>query len=645
MKSKSLTLNAKFTLTIGLILLIFCVVFSFLLYGHLKNRVIEDAREKTLIIMTQVSAIGDYIKNTLRPRMFEFLKSTDANDAFIVEAMSTTHVTQEVMKRFNADLKDYIYRRVSDNPLNPKDKADSLHEELISKFRKESRQNSWNGIIRIGKEDYIIRAKAIVSDKGCLACHGDPASAPKGLVKKYGTKSGFWWKEGDVVGIESVTIPLSITLGQIKGIAISTFVFGFTTLLFLFISLQGAFWSLVSRPLGRLTTLFKGIANGTEPLNQDLKITARDEIGELTDSFNQMARHLYNAQEDLKKNAENLRSIFEGISDPLALVNPDCTLEITNKAYRDWIAKGRSAVFTKRCRPENCDADTMCPVCYLKKVKEERKAVSEYWEGEDGRHYYIHLYPISDDSGNVLKAVHYVKDITDKKQIDEQMRLTEKLAAVGQLSAGIAHEINNPLGGIRLCFHNLINTGMDDETRDAHIEVINTGLDRIQNIIKQLMDFSKKSSLSVSPVSLNSLIENVLKLTDYLISKKNITVSKRLSPRIADIMVDPNKMEQVFLNIILNAVQAIDGKGGSLHIETTFDGGYCIASFSDSGPGIPDTVLPYVFDPFFTTKPVGEGTGLGLSVSKSIIEQHRGEIIVDASERGTKFTVRLPAQS
>lgn len=640
MKLNNLKLSTKFTLTVGFILLIFCIIFSALLYLHLKNKVIEDANEKTLIIMTQIGALGDYIKNTLRPKMFQVLPNVKGE--FIVEAMSTTHVTHEVMKRFNNDLKDYIYRRVSDNPLNPKDRADALHERMIDYFRKNKSQKSWNGIIKIDGKEFIIRVKAIVAEAGCLACHGDPSSAPKGLIKKYGVKNGFGWKEGEVVGVESVTIPLDITLGQIKGIAISTFIFGFITLLFLFVSLQGAFWSLVSRPLSRLSALFKDIARGTEPLNQDLAIASKDEIGELTDSFNQMARHLYNAHEDLRKNAETLRSIFEGITDPLALVNPDCSLEITNRAYREWMAKGKSAVFTKKCQPENCDADTMCPVCFLAKAKKERRAISEYWEGDDGRYYYVHLYPIFDDDGNVVKAVHYVKDITDKKQMDEQMRMAEKLAAVGHLAAGIAHEINNPLGGIRLCFNNLMTTSMDEESRRMHIDVINSGLERIQGIVKQLLEFSKKSSLSVEPVSINSLIEDVLKLTDYLISKKGVKVIKNLSSDVPEIMVDPNKMEQVFLNIILNAVQAMEGSSGTLIIETAVYNGYCKASFVDSGPGIPDDVLPYIFDPFFTTKPVGQGTGLGLSVSKSIVEQHNGKILVETNQKGTKFTVILP---
>ena len=111
--------------------------------------------------------------------------------------------------------------------------------------------------------------------------------------------------------------------------------------------------------------------------------------------------------------------------------------------------KGVSAVFTKECHSENCDADTLCPVCFLEKAKREKRAVSEYWEDYDEKFYYIHLYPIFDDEGDVIKAVHYVKDITDKKQIEEHMRRAEKLAAIGQLSSGVAHEINNPLGGIK----------------------------------------------------------------------------------------------------------------------------------------------------------------------------------------------------
>ncbi len=641
MDFKNLKLSTKFTLTVGFILLVFSLVFSVFLYSQLKNRVLENANEKTLIILTQIKAVGDYVKSTLRPKMFEILPE-DAGEEFIVEAMSATHVTHKVMELFNNDLKDYVYKRVSDNPINSVNKADSFHSEMIAYFQKNKDQKLWDGVVKTKGQEFLIRMRPVVAERTCLGCHGDPVSAPKGLVERYGITSDPGWKVGDVVGVDSISVPIAIPLARIKGIALITFLFGFAALVFLFTSLEGAFWRLVNKPLRRLKTTFEGIVKGTVPLDKSIPITTYDEIGELTASFNQMAKYLHNAQEDLKKNAETLRSIFEGISDPLALVNPDCSLELTNSAYREWMTRGKSAVFTKKCHPDDCGVDAMCPVCLLQRVAKERKAISECWKGDDSQFYYVHLYPIFDDDGNVIKAVHYVKDITDRKQMDEQMRMAEKLAAVGQLSAGVAHEINNPLGGIRLCFNNLMTTEMGEETRRAHIDVINSGLAKIQDIIGQLVDFSKKSSLSVSSVSVNHLIENVLKLTDYLISKKEIKIIKNLSPDIPEIIVDRNKIEQVFLNIVLNAVHAMDNAPGTLTVETMLDGGYCKVSFSDTGPGIPDDILPDIFDPFFTTKGVGDGTGLGLSVSRSLVEQHNGKIKVETSEIGTKFIIELP---
>lgn len=633
------SLSTKFTFSVGIIVFIFCIAFSILLYYHLKKRTIEEANEKTRIILTQMDAIGDYVNEELRPTLFDFLRGSERED-FIAEAMSTTFVRLHVMERFRKTFKDYIYKRVSLYPLNPEQKADRLHEVLIARFQDKRDEDSWNGMVVIDGEEFLIRAKPVIVEKGCLICHGRLKDAPRSLIKKYKRDSDFPWKEGDVMGVESVAVPLATTLGRIKEIVVGTFLTGAIALFFLFLSIQGAFYSLVSRPLSRLTDLFKHIVDGTEPLPQGIPVKRMDEIGELINSFNQMSRHLYEAQEGLRKNADTLRTIFEGISDPLALVNPNCKVELTNQTYRDWIAKGLSAVFTTECESPDSGADAITPACLLRRVLEKRRQVSEYWE-DNGRYYYIHLYPVFDENGEVIKVVHYVKDITEKRNLEEQMRVAEKLAAIGQLSAGIAHEINNPLGGIRLCFNNLINTEMDEKTKALHVEVINSGLSRIQDIVRQLLDFSKQTDLVLAPISVNVLVEDSLVLTEYLIKKKGIKVIKMLSHDIPEIMVDRNKMEQVFLNIILNAIQAM-GSGGLLTIETIHDNGRCIISFSDTGDGIPNDVLPRIFEPFFTTKPIGEGTGLGLSVSKSIVEQHNGSIDVETSDNGTRFIVELP---
>jgi two-component system sensor histidine kinase HydH len=224
---------------------------------------------------------------------------------------------------------------------------------------------------------------------------------------------------------------------------------------------------------------------------------------------------------------------------------------------------------------------------------------------------------------------------------DEKCRL-ERLSVIGQVAAGVAHEINNPLGGMKLCFNNLTSTEMDDAVKQEHIAVINAGIDRIQSIVRQLLDFSKHSALTLAPSSLNRILENVLKLAEYTIERKGIEIVKDLSPDLPETMADVHKLEQVFLNLLINAMQAMDGKGGVLTLRTWRQGNHCAASVTDTGTGIAQELIPKIFDPFFTTKEVGQGTGLGLSVSKAIVEQHRGEITVKSSGAGTTVIVRIP---
>jgi len=241
-------------------------------------------------------------------------------------------------------------------------------------------------------------------------------------------------------------------------------------------------------------------------------------------------------------------------------------------------------------------------------------------------------------AGHLLDAQEKLKKTAE---IERQMMETEKLASLGQLSAGVAHEINNPLGGIKLCFNNLLNTPMDEATRQQHVAVINSGFDRIQNIVRQLLDFSKNSPLSLSRHSINTIIENVLTLSEYTLSKRDIRITRHLSQDIPDLNVDANKIEQVFLNLFINAAQAM-GQGGELAISTRSDEHFCYISVSDNGPGIPEDIRSKVFDPFFTTKGVGQGTGLGLTVSKAIIEQHEGALTMESSDEGTTFSIALP---
>ncbi len=642
METKGLKLSTKFSLTIALILLFFCAVLSFLFYFYLKNQIIEDAKEKTMIIMAQVKAVGDYVKETLRPRVSDAILHMKAHEDFVIEAMSTTFVTNEVMRHFKQNIEGYIYKRVSNNPLNPNNKADPFHSRMVVFFENNRQQEIWQDVITADGQKYLIRMRPIIGEEGCLKCHGNPSEAPKGIIKKYGGVGGFGYKVGKVMGVESVAVPLDIAFAGVRKAAINAFIFCISILFSLFIVLQGTFWQMVSKPLKQLTDIFKGIVDGTEYLGKKISSNRSDEIGSLMTSFNVMASHLSGAQEDLRKNIETLQSIFNGISDPLALVSPDCSIIMSNKAYREWISKGSPAVLGKRCYERVHQDKSFCSACILEQVIKEKRPIYGDFKTQDGQHYSAHFYPIFGDPGVVSRVVHYVKNITERKLIEEQMMKTEKLASLGQIAAGVAHEINNPLGGVRLCFNNLMMTDMDEELKKRHINTINSGIDRIQNIVRLLLDFSKSSPLNISPCSINNVIERVLDLSDYLITKKGIRLVKNLSADIPELMIDSQKMEQVFLNVIINAIQAIDGHPGILTIETALEGKYCNISIADTGRGISGDILPHIFDPFFTTKDIGEGTGLGLTVSKAIVEQHKGEIVVESSDSNTKFTVKLP---
>ncbi|OCC14140.1 sensory box sensor histidine kinase [Dissulfuribacter thermophilus] len=219
---------------------------------------------------------------------------------------------------------------------------------------------------------------------------------------------------------------------------------------------------------------------------------------------------------------------------------------------------------------------------------------------------------------------------------------TEKMATVGNLAAGVAHEINNPLGGVILCFKNLIESDMDEETRKIHIEVINSGLLKIQKTVKELLDFARKTPMAKVPSSVNSILDESIRLVDCMLAKRNIKIIKDFYVDMPTVLVDPGKIEQVIINIIINAVHAM-GENGTLFISTAVEDDMCVISIKDTGPGIDPKILSRIFDPFFTTKEPGKGTGLGLAVCKAIIEQHGGRIEVESEKgAGARFIIKLP---
>ena len=240
----------------------------------------------------------------------------------------------------------------------------------------------------------------------------------------------------------------------------------------------------------------------------------------------------------------------------------------------------------------------------------------------------------------------------EKEKMNEQIVETGKLASVGELAAGIAHEINNPVaimveeaGWIEDLLEDV--EGEDglknlDEFRRSLEQIKNQGR-RCKEITHKLLSFARKTDSRVQEVQVNHLIEEIVSLSAQRAKYSKVTIETNLANDLPTVQVSQSELQQVFLNLINNALDAMAKKGGIIHISSKADGAFLIFEVTDNGPGIPEANLSRVFDPFFTTKPVGKGTGLGLSICYGIIKKMGGDIdvhsVVDA---GTAFRVRIP---
>lgn len=267
-------------------------------------------------------------------------------------------------------------------------------------------------------------------------------------------------------------------------------------------------------------------------------------------------------------------------------------------------------------------------------------------------------------STNVTKRVHleealkqYTVELEDKvdrgtataKKLEQQVMHSEKLAALGRLAAGVAHEIGNPLTSIST-FSQMLREMAQDEFSQKSLDIINNHIQRITDIVRRMATFARADSLNIKETQVNDVLQSTLDLMRLdKRMKSSIAMHVSLDPSLPKIMIDEGQIAQVFINIILNALDAMPG-GGTLSISTRHategpEGGRIEATFADTGTGIPGEELGKIFDPFYTTKEAGKGTGLGLSLSYEIVRRFKGDIHVRSEVgAGTTFTITLPVE-
>ena len=234
------------------------------------------------------------------------------------------------------------------------------------------------------------------------------------------------------------------------------------------------------------------------------------------------------------------------------------------------------------------------------------------------------------------------EDITEKLKQETELLQASKYASIGKLTAGISHEIGNPLASISSLVQEMQDVGDEDFNKDA-LETVNQHIERIVRIVRSLGNFARIYTPEKVPTDLIGVLDSTLSLTRYDKRFRNIEISKDVD-FVPPVKANPDQLQQVFLNILLNALDAMP-EGGRLDIKLSRSGAHAVVSFKDSGVGMDRETRERVFDPFFTTKPYGRGMGMGMSICYGIIKEHGGIITVDSDEgHGTKFTIRLPVE-
>jgi signal transduction histidine kinase len=279
-----------------------------------------------------------------------------------------------------------------------------------------------------------------------------------------------------------------------------------------------------------------------------------------------------------------------------------------------------------------------------------------------GNIFHFWAYPLIDDEGRLYAIVHYLKDVTAQKRLEHQLIRSDKLASLGTLVAGIAHEINNPLGIIAGYAEALLDraddpglkTNAEFEDFPGYLKTIHNEIFRCKTILRSLLEFARPSGGTFREIDLNELIKEVLLLLKHRTARLKHSLELDLNRDISKILADAGSLRQLLMNLLLNAIY-FTPEGGSISIRTEAgessqeelfgsSPGSIRLSVSDTGAGIPGEVVDKIFDPFFTTKPVGEGTGLGLTICHRIVEEHGGTIDVRSEPgRGATFIITLPA--
>jgi two-component system NtrC family sensor kinase len=404
------------------------------------------------------------------------------------------------------------------------------------------------------------------------------------------------------------------------------------------------------------------------------------------DVFNIFWKAIGREERKLRERTEEMETIVNGIQDFILVITPEMEIVECNESFLTKMHYSREDVIGKKCHEVYHKIDHPCNGgeidCPLKEVVRNklqiRKIQTRLMPDDEKRYYEVNIYPIWEKDGKINKFIHISRDITQHRKEEEEItrRLEQmvedrtrqlkethekllhqdKMSSLGKLSASVVHEINNPIAGILNLIMLIKRIVEEDALGRSEIEQFKKYLDlmetetrRTSRIVSNLLAFARQSKMEPKRVNLNRLIEQTLFINSNLLKIDGVKVKTILDPDLPDLMGSEDQLQQVFMNLVSNAAEAMEADGGGmLTIQTRhiLSEDLLQVDFKDTGPGIPEENISKLFEPFFTTKKKGKGVGLGLSVAYGIVQEHGGSIHVKSEVgQGASFHVKLPLKS
>lgn len=814
-------LQTKFLIGLAGIALGGGLLFSCGLYFHLRTLLETEVASKAEMMLNQVEAVRTYVRSTLRPTMY----ATLPEDQFIIEAMSTSYISRKVMDGMTGtgSLTPLNYRRVAINARNPHYEATVKERELIQYFRKHPTERTYSRFEDISGQQFYLTARPVKFVSSCMNCHGNPSSAPKELLERYGNERGFGHKVDTIAGVTAVTLPVGSALSRIRGATLGYVSLAIAGALLSFGIVNVLFNRVVVHNMRRLTDVLTD--HFTEQADTGVldRLGEGDEIEDVLHGVEELATHLAQARRELENYAVNLRqmvddrtedlsieamerrrdvmlfvtilnslnvshtrrdlleaalprigkrfgarkaafvctlvsqnyyswpkpgvrpqlpdnwqqmlasgeeritynsafvpvrssehtvegylclyfddnadtepgevrdilvalgqqlgiamenlsaldtlltqndllgSIFEGIADPLLLMDGSCNVIIANQAAR-MLGQSAGAGEAEEAGTEltavtgkgaGLRAATAIPAllgldpanateCPLRRVLASKKPLSYEEELPGNRSFQISIYPVGTVGEGEARAVVYARENTAEKLILAKMQQSEKMVTVGKLAAGLAHEINNPLGVIA-CYAELLRSSAENEQEQADIDIILRHTKQAQHVLQDLLNFARPRPTGKGPCNPVEILRMVGDVFTVQAEARHASLSLSIPPDLPPINADPVSVEQILSNLLINALDAVPRDTGSVSLSAKHDAAARVVRIvtRDNGPGIPKEAVGRIFDPFFTTKDIGKGTGLGLAVVYGLMSDIGGTIDV-ANDNGAIFTLTFP---